>query len=235
MITFEKLTQETKSRYPGYNFSWEILTRLILGNVAKRPFWLDIGAGSNILIEEQPGADFAVGMDIEKPDSVFYDNNTGAYCLGSVYTTPFKASTFDFITSRYTFEHLETPETALLEIGRVLKPDGLFIMQTTNTRNPLVMMARIIPFPVKKMLFRRLFRDNPSGTFKTFYKINTPASIRKSYGQLVLEKLILVEDILCQSEPLHLISRLLYDLMERFGAEDRRGNMIAIFRKSREK
>lgn len=229
MGNFEKYLKLTRKRYPGYRFSWEILTDLILEKVAKRPFWLDIGAGPNLLIKEQPGADFAVGLDIEKPVEITTNSKESAYCIASADILPFKNRSFDFITSRYTFEHLESPEKTLHEIARVLKHGGIFVLQTTNTRNPFVFLSRLIPFRLKKRLFRRLFRDNPSGTFRTRYEINKPSSIKPNYGPLVLRKLILVEDILCQSRFLYMVSLGLYKIIKTFGLESMKGNMIAVF------
>jgi SAM-dependent methyltransferase len=199
--------------------------------VARKPYWLDIGAGPNLLIKEQPGADFAVGLDIEKPKGILTSPQESAYCIAPADVLPFKSQTFDFITSRYTFEHLQSPEKTLHEIGRVLKHDGVFVLQTTNTKNPFILLSRLIPFRIKKKLFKRLFRDNPSGIFKTRYKINRPSSIKPAYGPLILKELILVEDILCQSRLLYVVSLGLYKIIKAFGLESLKGNMIAVFQR----
>ena len=199
--------------------------------MAKRPYWLDIGAGSNVLIKEQPGAELAVGIDIEKWENAFHDSERSFYCLASAYHLPFKDNSFDFITSRYTSEHLRSPEQALAEAGRILKPDGLFVMQTTNKANPLVLISRLIPFALKKRIFKRLFKDNPSGTFRTHYRINRPSAIKTAYGTLVLERLIMVEDPLCQSKVLYLCSMLIFRLIRLFRLDSLKGNMIVLFRK----
>ena len=197
--------------------------------MARKPCWLDIGAGPNLLIKEQPGADFAVGLDIEKPKEILTNPQESAYCIAPADVLPFKSKTFDFITSRYTFEHLQSPEKTLYEIGRVLKHGGIFVLQTTNTRNPFVFLSRLIPFAIRKILLGRLFKDNPSGTFRTRYKINKPSLIKPAYGPLILKKLILVEDILCQSQLLYFVSLGLYRLIKAFGLESLKGNMIAVF------
>lgn len=237
MTILKKYSLRIKRKFPDHLFSWEIFTELIFKNLANRPYWLDIGAGFNILIKEQPGADFAVGIDKEKPAEV-YTNSKSAYCVASVYNLPLNDRTFDFITSRYTFEHLEFPKKAMAEISRVMKPEGIFVMQTSNLYNPIVFLANLIPFPLKKVIIRKLFKDNPSGTFKTYYRINTPSSIKPEYGQtgnswrLVLQRLIMVEDILCQSRLLFTISFQLYKLIRLFGAKGFSSNMIAVFKKT---
>jgi len=204
--------------------------------VRREPYWLDIGARNNILIEEQPGYKFALGLDIEKPDK-FYKGNNSSFGLASIYEIPLKDNSLDFVTSRYTFEHLEFPEKALMEILRVLKADGILLMQTTNKHNPLIVIARLIPFGIKKMILRIFFKDNPSGTYKTFYHINKPSAIENSYpsvsgrSSLALRDLILVEDILCQSDILFMISFPLYRVLRFFKLDNLMGNIICIFKK----
>ncbi|MCD6163268.1 MAG: class I SAM-dependent methyltransferase [candidate division Zixibacteria bacterium] len=236
MYEFEKYLPKIKQKFPNYRFSWEILTDLMLEHTARKPYWLDIGAGANVLIEEQPGAEFGVGLDVEKPEKCFTDLKS-AYCVASIYNIPLADNTFDFITSRYTFEHLEYPQKAFTEVVRVMKPGGTFIMQTTNVLNPLLFAARFIPFPIKKVILKKIFKDNPSGIFKTHYKINTPsavvslANINRIKKDLILEELILNEDILCQRKLLFTLTFQMYKLIRLFGADSLMGNIIAVFKK----
>jgi SAM-dependent methyltransferase len=230
LIDYSYYKQKIRRHFPDYNFSWEIFTNLIIGNLKTKPYWLDIGAGSNFLIREQPGAEFAVGTDIRPPDDLSAKDKT-AYCMASAYMIPFKDSSFDFVTSRYTFEHLADPKSALIEIGRVLKPGGVFIMQTTNKSSPLLLISRLIPFPIKRRLIKLLFKDNPSGTFKTFYRYNTPAAVSDRIGLLKLDSVILIEDIMCHSRFLFFFSFAWYKLIRFFGIDFLSNNIIAIYRK----
>ena len=231
MDVFKNLVVKTRSKYPGYRFSWEIYTEIILEKIAEKPYWLDIGAGSNIWIKEQPGAEFSVGLDIEKNAGLFIDNNTGAYVMATSENLPFKECSFNFITSRYTFEHLKIPEITLNEIHRVLKPGGTFMMQTTNRKNPAIFFARLIPFGIKKIIYKKIFKNIPSGTFKTFYRINTPEAIARQSGYLNLQKLILVEDLLCQSRFLYYASLSLFKIINKFQLDSIKNNIIAIYKK----
>lgn len=238
MPDFAKYLPIIRVRYPDYRFSWEILTELILKHVASEPYWLDIGAGSNVLIEEQPGASFAVGLDIEKPVRFFVDSRS-SYCLAAAENLPFKNNSFDFITSRYTFEHLKHPDLALKQILRILKPGGTLVMQTTNVRNPIVCLARLIPLSIKKLLFKILKIETPSGVFKTYYRINKPIAIKPIFGfagingKLKLNRLILVEDIICHSRILFTLTFQLYKLLRFLKSDSLMGNMIAVFEKTR--
>ena len=240
MTDFAKYLPKIRRRFPQYRFSWEILTGFILDRVAQKPFWLDIGAGPNILIKEQPGAEFAVGLDIEKQAACYTDSKS-AYCRAAAGNLPFAAGSFDFITSRYTFEHIENPREALAEISRVLKPGGIFIMQTTNVLNPLIIAARCIPFRIKKVILKKLFKETPSGIFRTYYNINTPRKVRlllgnfEVNGKLRLKELILVGDILCQSKFLFTISFQLYKLLRLLKADWLMDNMILVIEKKTDK
>jgi ubiquinone/menaquinone biosynthesis C-methylase UbiE len=231
MDTFDKLVEKTKSNYPGYKFSWEIYTDLILENIARKPYWLDIGAGKNIWIAEQPGAEFSVGLDIEKDADMVIDRETGGYVIAESEYLPFKDNSFGFITSRYTFEHLKSPEITLDEIHRVLKAGGKFAMQTTNKFSPAVLMARAIPFKIKSKILRKLFTEIPSGTYRAYYKLNSPRTIKTGAGRLKLKKLVLVEDIFCQSRILYILSKSIFKIMNLFGLHSLRNNIIAVYEK----
>jgi SAM-dependent methyltransferase len=228
---FENLVERTKQRIPGYRFSWEIYTDIILENIADKPYWLDIGAGPNILIKEQPGAGFSVGLDIARDSDTYLDRNTGAYVIADSDKLPFKNSSYEFITARYTFEHLKNPDRALTEIHRVLKPGGVFAMQTTNKKSPLVFAARLIPFRIKRALIRKVFKGAPSDTFKTYYRMNTPQAIKSGSGHLDLHELILVEDLLCQSRPLYYMSMMISGFIEKLNLKSFKNNIIAIYKK----
>lgn len=236
MDKFAKYLPSIKKSFPDYRFSWEIATEIINGEVAKKPVWLDIGARNNARLQTHQGSELAVGLDPEARDDIYTDSRT-KFIRGSAYDLPFKESTYDFVTSRYTFEHLEFPEKALAEIERVLKLGGLFLLQTTNKNSPLLVIARMIPFGIKKQLLKLLFKENPSGTFRTYYKLNTPSKIEKfdsglqGSGKLKLEKMYLIEDILCDSKILFTMSFNLYKLTRLFGWKSLEGNMVMVFKK----
>jgi len=225
-----KYRKAIAAAFPDYRFSWEIYTDLILERLNDKPFWLDLGAGANTIIREQPGAGFALGIDKEKPADAFINGHT-AYCIADIHRLPLKSKSFDFITSRYTFEHLADPEMALREAGRILRPGGTLIIQTTNCRNPLLILSRLIPHFVKKPLYRVLFGDPPSGIYKTYYRINTPKRLFRKIDDLRPKKLYLVEDILYNSKIFFYGSFFMYRLLRFLGLESLYGNMIAVYEK----
>jgi len=231
---FDKYLPVIKKYEPGYKFSWQISTEIIENQLEHKPYWLDIGARNNNRLRVHPQAKFAIGLDPEAEGDVYTDSNN-TFCRGSVYELPFKGDTFDFITSRFVFEHLEHPKAAFEQIAASLKPGGLVMIETTNKNNPLIVAARLIPFAIKKVIIKHVFKDNPSGTYKTFYSLNTPKAIRQYDFQaagLKLEKLHVVNDIICESKILFTFSLGLYKFLKLFGFENLFGNLIIVLRKA---
>jgi ubiquinone/menaquinone biosynthesis C-methylase UbiE len=52
-----------------------------------------------------------------------------AFCTGSIYQLPYPAQQFDVVFAHAVLYHLATPELALAEIHRVLKPNGLVALR----------------------------------------------------------------------------------------------------------
>lgn len=233
MNKFDKYITTLQKFNSGYRFSWQISTEIIEEQLSRKPYWLDIGARDNIRLKIHPQAALGVGLDIEAEGEVFTDTNN-CFCLGSVYAIPVKADSFEFVASRFVFEHLANPEEALSEVARVLKPGGVFLMETTNKNNPLLIISRMLPLFLKRIIFGKLFKDNPSGTYKTYYRMNAVSTYRNldlsSIG-LVLADLHVVNDVICDSKLLFTISFQFYKLLKLLGLKNLYGNILAVFRK----
>ncbi|MBI3817203.1 MAG: flippase-like domain-containing protein [Planctomycetes bacterium] len=68
---------------------------------------------------------------------------------------PFADDTFDFVYTIGVLHHLageKEQDAAILEIRRVLKPGGRFIVQETNTRNPIFVFYMGYIFPIVKSI-----------------------------------------------------------------------------------
>ena len=233
MDKFDKYLPVIKKFDPDYQFSWQISTDIIEDQIAQKPYLLDIGARDNIRLKIHHQAAFGVGLDLETEGEVYTDDHN-CFCKGSTYQIPFQANSFDFVTSRFTFEHLEYPDQALIEIARVMKPGGICLLETTNKNNPLLIAAGLIPFFIKKIIIKKIFKENPSGTYKTYYKINTPQAfnhIAAGIKNLKLEQLYVVNDVICESKILFTISFGLYKLIKLLSLKSLYGNILAVLRK----
>lgn len=89
-----------------------------------------IGAQTIILSEQSPGAKFT-SIDISKPSLlqakklIEDDNITNViFQQDNIMKMSFDDESFDHIFVCFVLEHLEQPDNALLELKRVLKPDG---------------------------------------------------------------------------------------------------------------
>lgn len=235
MDKFDKFSSIIKKYNPDYRFSWQISTEIIEDQLNPEVYWLNVGARDNNRMKYHPQAALGLGLDIESKGEIYTDSNN-FFCLGSAYDIPAKDNVFDFVASRFLFEHLEKPISAFSEIARVLKPGGIFLLETTNKNNPLLLIARLIPFSIKKFIIKRLFKDNPSGTYKTYYRLNTPSVYRSldlSSVNLELDELHIVNDVICESRLLFTITFQLYKLITFLGLRSLYGNILAVFKKVR--
>jgi SAM-dependent methyltransferase len=90
-----------------------------------------------------------VGFDIE--------SGKGVDVVGDAHTLPFKDSEFENILCTEVLEHLHTPERAIAEMKRVLKPNGTLLLSTR-----FVFPIHDAPgdyFRYTKYGLRHLFRD----------------------------------------------------------------------------
>ncbi|NPA52941.1 MAG: class I SAM-dependent methyltransferase [Aquificae bacterium] len=123
-----------KGIYPSWVFS--ALEKLV-SNLQKDDYFLDIGAGTGVLIEEAfkqnpnpryVAVDPAYGMlkYIQKPVEKV---------VAKAEYLPFKENTFSMVTLGETLHHIKDIETGLREINRVMKKDGyLFIFDFDPTQ-----------------------------------------------------------------------------------------------------
>lgn len=88
-----------------------------------------IGYSASILLSN-PEVKTYYGFDVDE-DALSYAQSQkieGAhFAYSSIMALPFEDQSIDTFISLETLEHLENPENALVEIKRILKPDGVFI------------------------------------------------------------------------------------------------------------
>jgi 2-polyprenyl-6-hydroxyphenyl methylase/3-demethylubiquinone-9 3-methyltransferase len=102
---------------------------------------LDVGCGAGFLanhLASQGHAVTAVDLSLESLGVGRQHDATGhvRYLPMDAHRLSFADASFDVVCSMDFLEHTETPEAAVREAGRVLRPGGLFFFHTFN-RNPL--------------------------------------------------------------------------------------------------
>ncbi len=170
---------------------------------------LEIGAGpNNVTSDLLATLGRVTGVDID-PD---VQNNTAlaaAHVLdGEAY--PFDDNTFDACVSNYVIEHVADPAGHLTEIGRVLKPGGVYIFRTPNFWHYVSLVSHLTPHSFHRLVANRL-RNLPAEShdpYPTHYRLNTRSAVERAAKQagLTVDRLDLIE-----KEPMYgLGSRLLF-------------------------
>jgi 2-polyprenyl-6-hydroxyphenyl methylase / 3-demethylubiquinone-9 3-methyltransferase len=100
---------------------------------------LDVGCGGGVLAEEFARLGCAVtGIDISEESlevARAHARTEGLsidYRLGSATELPFDGGSFGVVSCCDVLEHIAGWEQVIAEVGRVLKPDGLFLFDTIN-------------------------------------------------------------------------------------------------------
>lgn len=115
---------------------------------------LDAGCGEGITLEKLvkrfPAASVH-GIDTEPENIEICSTHNLPVRFGSLYEIPFADSSFDTVLFSEVIEHLDTPEKALTEIQRVLRPGGRVIIIFPN--DFMFKVARIMTGMIKEAFY----------------------------------------------------------------------------------
>ncbi len=127
------------------------------------------GYGSYLLSQN---AKTVVGVDIDKTTvqkaKQKYISSNLSYLQGNTNAIPSKDNTFDIIVSFETIEHHNQHEEMILEIKRVLKPNGILIISTPDKRQYSDIPNYKNPFHVKELYekeFKNLIKNHFTNHF----------------------------------------------------------------------
>ena len=100
---------------------------------------LDVGCGAGTYVRFLGRNGFrAVGLDYSFPSlqrAVTADTKkNGTYLEGDAYCLPFADETFDMVVSIGTFQAMQDPQRALIELVRVLRQNGTVVVEGLNSR-----------------------------------------------------------------------------------------------------
>jgi 2-polyprenyl-3-methyl-5-hydroxy-6-metoxy-1,4-benzoquinol methylase len=108
----------------------EALVRLLAPGPGERV--LDVGCGSGWLAARcRTGGAGVWALDLARTGVAAARRRfpgAARYQVGDVYHLPFKAGVFDAVVLSEVLEHLETPDTGLAEVKRVLRPGGRMLV-----------------------------------------------------------------------------------------------------------
>ena len=113
-----------------YAFAAELVQKKVVLDIA-----CGEGYGSNILAKQ---AEFVTAVDLDQRTvteaSKNYKRANLLFKQGSLLNIPVQPEIFDVVVSFETLEHIVEHDLALVEIKRVLKPNGLLILSTPNKK-----------------------------------------------------------------------------------------------------
>jgi SAM-dependent methyltransferase len=166
--------------HPGWRPATERFAAHVRAGLGPAARLLDLGCGRGGLVEQLdfPAARI-VGID---PDFDSLRQHRlprlprAAALSGRL---PLAAATFDVVAASWLLEHLPDPATTFAEIGRVLRPGGVFIFITPNGRHPLAWANRAAGQlgRAQGRLVDRLYGRAEADTFPTVYRANSAAAL----------------------------------------------------------
>lgn len=149
--------------------------------------WLDLGCGRQLLpewvLDRQSQAALAgrasllIGVDVDASIREHTLIRNRIMAVGE--HLPFRDSCLDLVTANVVVEHIADPRALLGELWRVLAPGGLFAFHTPNALNYLVILARLIPYHIRRKLVFLIEGRKEEDVFPTFYRMNSLSSIEK--------------------------------------------------------
>ena len=172
-------------RYAQFHYEEAVERRVLPG-----ASWLDIGCGWAAFSDWRLDAERevvsragrVVGVDLVV-DSLIKHRTISERYVANIDSLPFRDASFDVVTANMVVEHLTDPARSFAEVRRVLKPGGIFLMHTPNSRGHVVMLGRWLPEVVKGALIWLLQGRDESDVFPTHYRANTPEAIESLAGR----------------------------------------------------
>ena len=176
----------TLYRDHGPNWDDELFRARILEHLAPDARVLDLGAGAGLVqqMNFRGRAAHVCGLD---PDHRVLDNpHLDEARVGTGEAIPYEDGSFDVIFADNVLEHLADPLPVFREAARALNPGGVFLAKTPNRRHYVPLIARATPHRFHALVNRRRGRRD-SDTFRTFYRANTPGTVRRLAERAGLE------------------------------------------------
>jgi ubiquinone/menaquinone biosynthesis C-methylase UbiE len=140
---------------------------------------IEVGAGFGRLAAEYAGYDEVVLLDASAVHVAAAREALGgdprfSIVSGDAYALPYPDASFDAAVCIRVLHHFEDPGPALIEIGRVVRPGGVLVLEFANKRN-LKSIAR-------RMLGRQCWSPFGPGSvaYKPFHFDHAPLSVRRS-------------------------------------------------------
>jgi SAM-dependent methyltransferase len=171
---------------------YEALTALLPSTTA----WLDLGCGHQVVPDwvapriARPSTCMALGIDADF-SSLRSHRDLDFRIAANIERLPLKERAFDLVTANMVVEHVRRPERLFVEVQRVLRPGGIFLVHTPNAHGYTTRLARAVPPPLKPLVARLLQGRREEDVYPTHYRANTLGDLRR----LAISTSFRVEDV----------------------------------------
>ncbi len=182
MLSLERqnaLREEYRALNPGWRPATEVYADLVRAHLQPDASVLDLGCGRGGLVEQlhHPLAQIA-GVD---PDELSLHEHRLALPRAVAFSDalPFAKDSFDVVFASWLLEHLARPFLTFEQISRVLKPSGVFVFITPNSRHPLSILNRGLGrfSQIQGRLVERFYGRAEADAFPTFYRANSETTV----------------------------------------------------------
>jgi len=166
--------------YPDKGEGWDdVLYRdAVLRHVGPESSVLDFGAGRGANPRTAFNAQVREVCGVDVDPVVLENTDVSEARVIEDNRIPFEDGRFDCVVASYVLEHVEDPSWAFREVARVLRPGGVFVSRTPNRCHYVPLIARLTPHRFHVYANKRRGRAGID-TFPTWYRANSPGSIRR--------------------------------------------------------
>jgi SAM-dependent methyltransferase len=174
-----------RQEHPGWQPGTEVYAELVRAHLRPGSRVLDLGCGRGGLVEQLAGEGFDpgrfVGVDPDWLSLAAHRLENMPRVQAFSAALPFAGSRFDLIFASWLLEHLPEPEIDLRQIGRLLRPGGVFVFITPNRRHPLSAANRFFGRWGRRQgqLVERFYGRVAADTFPTYYRANSAADLSR--------------------------------------------------------
>jgi len=174
--------------YPDSGSNWddELFRLRILAHLRPEQIVLDIGAGAGIVAQMnfKGRARKICGVDLDP--RVVANPMLDEGKVSDADTIPYADETFDLVFSDNVLEHLPDPASVFEEVGRVMRPGGLFLFKTPNKWHYVPTIARLTPHALHATM--NAWRGRKAAdVFPTLYRANTRREVVRLAAETGLE------------------------------------------------
>ncbi len=169
----------------GYYLPADVYEALLARVIGPGSHWLDVGGGHHIFPENprlsRTLADRCALVVAVDPSENVRDNPYVHERIQSMLEDYRTDRTFDVATLRMVAEHVVDPVGMVQALYRLLRPSGVVVIFTVDSRSPLTRLSRALPFswhhPIKKFFWGGEAAD----TFPVHYTMNSRAVLKQLF------------------------------------------------------